>query len=194
MADPTIYYVRHGQTDWNAELRFQGQMDIPLNETGQKQADENGRKMAGILGKAEGLPFISSPLSRARETMERIRTQMGLPVEDYSIEKRLIEVSYGDLEGTSQAELKASDRERYYYRKQNPWTYRPEGGESHEDVLGRMSDWYNSLSEDCVVTAHGAIGRVLRIYLLNLDPYTDVKFAFPQDEICIIKRGVEKWL
>lgn len=197
MTDPTIYYIRHGETDWNAELRFQGQQDIPLNPKGQAQANENGRKLALLLGeKAKNLPFISSPLGRARETMERIRKELGLEPQEYQIDKRLIEISYGNLEGTTQPEMKAANRELYYERKKNPWTYRPSNGESHEDALVRVQDWHDSLTGDCVVTAHGAIGRILRVYLLGLDTDNpdNTRFAFPQDEFCIIKKGEEKWI
>ena len=197
MPDPTIYYIRHGETDWNAELRFQGRRDIPLNEKGQQQANENGRKLAALLGdRASELPYISSPLGRARETMERVRTQLGFEPSDYAIDERLVEISYGDLEGTTQPEMKANNRERYYNRKQNPWTFRPIDGESHEDALARVRSWHESLTETCVVAAHGAIGRILRIYLLDLD-VTDpahTRFTFPQDEICIIRKGEERWL
>jgi len=196
MANPTIYYVRHGQTDWNAELRFQGQQDIPLNAKGQGQANANGKKLAGLLGNGEGLLFIASPLGRARETMERVRTEMALDPKDYQVDEQLKEISFGDLEGTTQPEMKAGNRELYYQRKQNPWTFRPLNGESHEDALARVKAWHESLTQDCVVAAHGAIGRILRIHLLDLDVEDPLnsRFSFPQDEVCIIRKGEEKWL
>ena len=61
----TIYFVRHGQTDWNAERRFQGQLDIPLNDTGRAQAARNGAALARVIGDSAGFDFVSSPLSRA---------------------------------------------------------------------------------------------------------------------------------
>ena len=192
MPDPTIYYIRHGETDWNAELRFQGQQDIPLNSKGQRQADENGQKLAKLLKNPDALQFIASPLGRARETMERLRTAMGLPIDDYTIEDRLIEVSYGDLEGTTQPEMKAQNRERYYFRKNNPWSFRPIDGESHEDVLKRVINWHDTLENDCVVAAHGAVGRVVRYYLLGLDENEAAKFPFPQDKIFVLRRGHEE--
>ena len=194
MANPTIYYIRHGQTDWNAQLRWQGRRDIPLNELGQTQADKNGLKLAQILENTEGLDFISSPLSRASETMERVRTGLGLEPKEYTTDDRLIEVSYGDLEGVAQPEMKAANRERFYYRKKNPWTFRPEDGENNDDVLVRISAWYESLTKDCVVTAHGTVGRVLRYHLLDLEKYEAAKFAFPQDQICIIRKAQERFV
>ena len=194
MSDPLIYYIRHGETDWNAQSRWQGRMDIPLNEKGQTQADENGLRLAGVLGKNTDFTFISSPLGRARETMERIRKQLGLSPEDYQTDERLIEVSYGDLEGVSQPELKAENRERYYYRKQNPWTFRPEGGENNDDVLVRIRDWHKSLESDCLVTAHGTVGRVLRYYLLGLEKDEAARFSFPQDKVLVFHNGQESFV
>ena len=194
MPNPLIYYIRHGQTDWNAEFRFQGQRDIPLNAKGENQADENGRKMRELIGSGEGLDFISSPLGRARETMERVRIKMGLPRQGYQLDERLLEISYGDLEGTTLGELKANNNPLHRYRKANAWRFQPNNGESHELVLGRVSKWHASLKGDCVVAAHGAIGRVVRYYLLGLDEQEAARFAFPQDKICMIRKGEERFL
>jgi broad specificity phosphatase PhoE len=194
MPNPTIYYIRHGQTDWNAEFRFQGQRDIPLNSKGQEQADENGRKLHKIIGNAEGLDFIASPLGRTQETMQRVRSGLGLAPNEYSLDDRLIEISYGDLEGTTLADLKTNNNPLHRYRKANAWLFQPENGESHGMVLERISQWHQSLEQDCVVAAHGAVGRVLRYYLLNLDGQEAARFPFPQDQICIIRKGEEQFV
>jgi broad specificity phosphatase PhoE len=192
MPNPTLYYIRHGQTDWNAEFRFQGRRDIPLNELGQAQADENGRKLRELIGHGEGLEFITSPLGRTRETMERVRAGMKLPHQGYRVDDRLIEISYGDLEGRTLADLKANENKLHRYRKANAWYFQPQNGESHEMVLGRISQWYNSLTGDCVVVGHGAAGRVMRYHLLGLDEQEAARFAFPQDKICVIRKN-EEW-
>lgn len=194
MSGPLIYYVRHGQTDWNAELRFQGRIDIPLNDTGREQARGNGKRLAAALGKAEDFTFISSPLWRSRETMELIRTEMGLDAKDYATDDRLIEMSYGDLEGTTQAEFKAKDRETYYARKANHWAFQPNNGESHSDVLERISAWHSDLDVDkkYLVTAHGAVGRVVRHLLAGIDVTEVCKTAFPQDKVFRFDGGREE--
>lgn len=194
MSGPLIYYVRHGQTDWNAELRFQGRIDIPLNTIGREQAHGNGKRLSALLGKAEDFIFISSPLSRSRETMEIIRFEMGLPAENYATDERLIEMSYGDLEGTTQAEFKASDRELYYQRKSNHWAFQPTNGESHNEVLQRVKQWYADLDPEAkyIVTAHGAVGRVVRHYLAGIDVNEVCKTAFPQDKVFCFKDGREE--
>ena len=192
MPNPTIYYIRHGETDWNAEQRFQGRRDIPLNALGQSQADENGRKLKELLGTGEGLDFIASPLGRTRETMERVRAGMGLPPEGFRTDDLLLEISYGDFEGRTLSDLKANDNELHRYRKANAWIFQPPNGESHEMALERVARWYESLNGDCVVVAHGAIGRVVRYHLLELDKQEAARYPFPQDKICILSKGKER--
>ena len=196
MTGPLIYYIRHGETDWNAEMRYQGQKDIPLNQKGRSQAAFNGEKLAGILGQADGFQFVSSPLCRATETMEIVRGKMGLPESNYVTHHDLIEVSYGKFEGLTQAEIKAANRELYYERKNNMWTFRPEGGESHQDILERISNWHSKLDRDgkYVVTAHGAVGRVVRHLLAGIPKEVVCKFVFPQDKIFVFSGGEEEVL
>jgi probable phosphoglycerate mutase len=188
-----LYYIRHGQTDWNAELRFQGQRDIPLNDFGRAQAKRNGQKLFEKIGKGEDCTFISSPLSRTRETMEIIRGEMGLDKSDYALDKRLVEISYGDFEGKTKPELKKLNREMFLNRKQNAWNFRPNNGESQADTLVRVAQWYDELdaNKTYVVTAHGAVGRVVRYYLLGLSEQEAATFVFPQDEVFEITKGSE---
>ena len=174
-------------------MRFQGQRDIPLNDFGRNQAKHNGEKLFNKIGKAEGIEFISSPLSRTRETMEIVRAAMELPIEQYAMDDRLIEISYGDFEGRTKPELKAANRELFLSRKDDAWNFRPKNGESQADTLIRISEWYASLEDDktYVVTAHGAVGRVLRYHLLGLDKQEAATFVFPQDEVFEITKGSE---
>jgi broad specificity phosphatase PhoE len=75
---PLIYFVRHGQTPWNAEQRLQGQADIDINAVGREQADRNGRRLAELIPDPAVFDFVASPMRRTRETMERARAAMGL--------------------------------------------------------------------------------------------------------------------
>ena len=91
--------IRHGQTDWNAIRRLQGQKDIPLNDFGRQQAVGNGKLLAQLLGEqATDFDYVASPLGRTRETMELMRGAMGLDPKAYRTDDRLIEVSFGDWE------------------------------------------------------------------------------------------------
>lgn len=90
MPAPTIYYIRHGETQWNAEGKLQGQQDIPLNDLGRKQAANAGGILAGLFardGRSEtSLEFVASPLGRARSTMELVRSTLKLPPHDYAVD------------------------------------------------------------------------------------------------------------
>src|SRR6185312_12901881 len=89
----TLYFIRHGETDWNRDQRYQGQRDIPLNATGRGQAARNGKVLAGALGeRAAGLDYVASPLERARETMQIVRRELGLPPDAFRTDDRLKEV------------------------------------------------------------------------------------------------------
>jgi broad specificity phosphatase PhoE len=94
----TVWFVRHGETDWNAEMRWQGYTDIPLNDAGRKQAARAGEALRGRPLKG----ILSSDLSRARETAEIIAAPHGLPV--FTTDK-LREVQIGDLEGMTRDEV-----------------------------------------------------------------------------------------
>jgi len=194
MGSPTIYYVRHGQTDWNAELRYQGRQDIALNKTGQAQAHANGRRLAALLGKAEGIDFVTSPLGRARETMEIVRAEMGLDPKAYRIDERLIEASYGTFEGMTLPEMKAKFPEMHRRRQRERWAFAPPRGESHAMVQKRMVPWLETLRADTLICGHGVVGRALRQHILGIDPDEAAAYAFPQDKIFIWRDGSETQL
>jgi broad specificity phosphatase PhoE len=169
MPAPSIYYIRHGETAWNAEGRLQGTLDIPLNELGRKQAANAGNVLAGLL-KRDGrdkrnLPFVSSPLGRARTTMDLVREVLDLPPGGYAIDDRLREIGYGEWEGSTLAECRAKDPELFAKRQTEKWTIAAPGGESYAAVQVRMQDWYDSLNGDIVTVAHGGTCRALMVAL-----------------------------
>jgi probable phosphoglycerate mutase len=164
-----LYYLRHGETDWNVEGRLQGRRDIPLNTRGRVQAVRCGEILRDLFGRdglsASALDFVCSPLGRARETMELARATLGLPCEGYRIDERLTEITFGDWEGYTIAQLRNRDPQRVAAREHDKWRFVAPGGESYEAVSRRMRDWYESLTRDAVVTAHGGTARGLMAYL-----------------------------
>ncbi len=194
MPKPVIYYIRHGQTDWNAELRFQGGRDIPLNDKGRMQARRNGEKLRELLGEGEGFSFVSSPLGRTRETMEIVRLAMGLEPSDYEIDERLVEASFGDWEGTTLPEVKARFPDLHKQRKRERWSFAPPNGDSHQSILARVAEWYEGVDRPSIVTAHGLVGRVLRQHVLQLDTTEAAGFVFPQDKVCRLENNVETFV
>ena len=125
MSTPIIYYIRHGETSWNAEGRLQGAQDIPLNDLGRKQAAHAGNVLAELLARdgrdKSALPFVASPLGRARATKELVRRALKLPPEDYALDDRLREIGYGVWEGSTLAEMQAADPVLYAKRLTAKW-------------------------------------------------------------------------
>ena len=112
---PVIYYVRHGLTDWNVQHRLQGRHDVPLNALGHAQAVRCGEILHDLFlrdgGKAEDLDYVSSPLIRARTTMEIMRSTLGLESTGYGVDTRLAEISFGEWEGLTYADVLARDKD-----------------------------------------------------------------------------------
>lgn len=190
---PTIYFIRHGETDWNRDRRYQGQKDIPLNETGRAQARRNGVALRTFLPAIATARFVASPLGRTRETMEIIRTELGLAPTGYDVDPGIQELSYGVWEGTLQDDLTTSDPEGVAARAKDPFRWRPDAGESYADLFARVSGWANAIDEDCVIVSHGGVSRCLRAHMLGFAPETIPVLESPQDRILILSDGAMRW-
>ena len=169
MPPPTIYYLRHGETDWNVAGRLQGRRDIPLNARGRAQGVHCGEILRDLFAREKrdpnSLDYLSSPLQRACETMELARTALGLSAQEYRREPRLAEIAFGEWEGFTIAQLHERDPARIAQREHDKWHFVPPGGESYEMMSARMREWYKSLERDAVVTSHGGTARGLIAHL-----------------------------
>jgi probable phosphoglycerate mutase len=123
--------IRHGQTDWNLEGRYQGQSDVPLNETGRAQAGILAQQLQGQSFAA----IYSSDLERARETAEIIAASVHLPV---TVEPRLREIDQGEWEGQLVDVIKARYAELWQQRTLDPACVRSPGGETVGEVAQRV--------------------------------------------------------
>lgn len=152
-----LYLVRHGITDWNSEKRIQGQVDIPLNETGRQLAKKTAEGLKDI-------PFdlcYSSPLIRARETAELIVGERKIQIIK---EPRIIEMDFGKYEGKCCSKEGWELPEEFHNFFDHPEQYRaPEGGENFVDVKRRTGEFLadicsHSLPEDShvLIVTHGA--------------------------------------
>ena len=198
MSLPTIYYIRHGETEWNAEGRLQGAQDIPLNDLGRKQAVSAGSILAHLLARdrrsEQSLSFVASPLGRARSTMELVRGVLRLPPFDYSIDDRLREIGYGRWEGSTLAQMQASDPELFARRQADKWTVAPPDGESYASVQIRVRDWYDRLSMDTVAVAHGGTARALMVALGIETPASAADLAIEQGAVYVFgESGLRKY-
>ena len=167
--------LRHGQTDWNTADRIQGEIDVPLNENGRRQA----RQIAENL-EAERIDYIfSSPLARALDTAREVARPHGLEV---LIDRRLIELSQGRWNGKLVSELK---KESAQYRKwsEDPAGRTPPGGESLGDVFKRVREFLvdqtKGLEGKTAIVSHKVVGAMIRIILesavRNGKPVADVR-------------------
>jgi len=198
MPKPKIYYIRHGETAWNAEGRFQGSRDIPLNDLGHAQAAAAGSILGGLLARdgceAESLEFVASPLGRARVTMELVRSTLELPAQQYAIDDRLREIGYGLWEGLTLPEMKLHDASSFASRDSDKWGVAAPSGESYASVTRRMREWCESLLTDTVAVAHGGTMRALMVALGVATPSEAVDIPIGQGVVYVfVDGGMKKY-
>jgi broad specificity phosphatase PhoE len=192
--DVTIYFIRHGETEWNAEARYQGQADIPMNVRGRAQAKRNGESLLPLLPAIAAADYVASPLARARETMQIVRSVLGLSGDDFRTDDRLKEAHYGDWQGTLAADLPRVDAQGLEARTRDPFRWRPQGGESYEDLMARAVPWFEGVGRDTVVVSHGGVSRVLRGHILELDLKSVPLLDVPQDRVLVLRHDTIDWL
>ena len=153
----TVYFMRHGQTDWNIRRKLQGQRDIPLNETGIAQAREAGERFA-----AAGLRFdtvMASPLSRAVDTAA---LAAGVSADSILTDARLLEIGYGPFEGADISQITGDMRSFIHDPDHCP---PPEGVESIDALLARAADFLEDLKsvpgESILAVTHGVAIRAI---------------------------------
>ena len=162
---PTLHFIRHGETDWNAGRRVQGHTDVPLSTRGQEQADELAARLADWPIGA----IYSSDLRRALDTARPLADRLGLePVVDPILRER----NFGVFEGLQDAEVEAQlDDPGAFWR--DPDT-RPDEGESRREVWDRVIGFLNRLLEEppadeIAIVSHGGPIRLAAAYLAQED-------------------------
>ena len=190
---PLIILIRHGETDWNAAHRYQGQTDILLNDHGRTQAARNGATLADFIAHRglapEALDYVSSPLERAAETMRIVRRTLGLEETVFAREPRLMEAHYGCWEGLTLPEIKARFPEQLAARRADPLGFAPDGGETYGAVGDRAFAAIEAFTRPTVMVAHGGVSKVVRGRILRLSPHDTIHLPVPQDLIHIIEDG-----
>lgn len=193
MSAPLLYYIRHGETDWNVAWRLQGQRDIPINARGRVQASRCGEILRDLLARdaidPAQLDFVSSPLGRARETMELARTAAGLAAGGYRQDARLAEISFGRWEGFTIAELRRGSPDAVEQRERDKWGFAPPEGESYATMSIRIREWYDALTRDTVAVAHGGTLRGLVVQLGIASPEEAPFLDIAQGVVYVIQPG-----
>jgi probable phosphoglycerate mutase len=176
-----IFLIRHGQTEFNRDQRFQGACDSPLTELGWAQAVSFGRRLAGHV--APEVPIIASPLGRARQTAEIVRETAELcgPI---ALDARLAEISMGSWDGLSRPETEARKPGFSLATPPLDWYMRSPDGESYAAFAGRLGDWlaeHRDRADPLVAVSHGVVSRVLRGLYLGLGKDEGLAQSTPQD-------------
>lgn len=177
-----IILIRHGETTWNIEGRYQGQEDTPLSERGLEQ----GRLLAEGLRCIPLDAAVSSPLQRSYQTCQFCAELHGLPV---AADERLLEINHGSWEG-----VLANDIQKQYPKEFAQWHTEPHkvqmpgGGESLEDVRKRVRAAFDDYAvryegQTVLVAAHDAVNKAIICDLLGLgmERFWQIK----QDNTCI---------
>ena len=189
MPAPVIYYVRHGLTDWNLQQRLQGRHDVPLNADGCKQAVRCGGILQDLFDRdgraADSFAYVSSPLVRARKTMEIMRATLGLEPAGYVVDGRLAEIAFGEWEGLTYADVVARDGDVVARRESHKWDFLPPGGESYAQVTLRIRKWYETVDRDTVVAAHGGTARALIAHLGLVPPEDATHYSIDQGVVYV---------
>jgi len=163
----SIYLVRHGQTAWNKEEIFRGRTDVPLDETGLRQAELAGEYFKGM----EIHAIYSSPLSRALETAQKIAQSHNIKVQPL---QGILDMSFGGWEGQSHLDIQKNDREIYRQWREEPHLVRLPSGESLDDVRVRAMAALeevirNHPGKTLILVSHRVVNKVLICVILGLD-------------------------
>jgi broad specificity phosphatase PhoE len=156
-----LLLVRHGETDWNRDLRFQGHADRRLNETGREQA----RTIAEELAREKIDAIYTSDLARARETAELIAERAGVP---FILEPQLREIDVGEWQGLTRLEIEERfpDGMRNWHERGHGW----ENGETYDELTERVLEAVDRIVRlhpdgRVVLVGHGGTIRAIRAHV-----------------------------
>jgi len=186
------YFIRHGETAWNAEGRLCGRTDVPLSAAGRRQARALARRLKSLPVAA----IYSSPLSRALETAHLIGQATGLrPIPD----DRLTELNYGDWEGRTFAGIRRAYPEVFRAWVADPGRVAPPGGETGEELVRRATSFLDHLASrilrgNVVVVCHKTVCRLVICHILSL-PLSEYRRRLAMDNAAlnILQQSEEGW-
>jgi alpha-ribazole phosphatase len=176
LMETVLWLIRHGQTEWNAEGRYTGQSDIPLNEHGRAQAQALAEKLQACPPEV----IVSSDLQRARETAEVIATACQLPL--YT-DPRLREINQGVWEGLFFPEIQSRFAQEFAARQANPLEVSAPGGETVGEVQKRVLTAVAQIVQQyhgrrVAIVAHGLVLALIKAHCTDY-PITQVWDLIP---------------
>lgn len=175
-----FYFVRHGQTEWNAIRRMQGQWNSDLNDLGRQQADINGRFLAGLNIEH----IVASPLDRTRQTAEIINKHLDVSLE---FDDRIKEWDCGDWSGEMWDEVAEKWPIEFSEWQANRFHYRGPNCENYPDMIERahpfLEEIINIEHKKVAIVSHGIIGRIMVSVLLGHTEEEMFQFSQSNDTI-----------
>lgn len=190
---PRILVIRHGETQWNRAGRLQGRMDTPLTANGVRQAMAVGQHHLNRVDWSGPIRFWVSPLGRARQTASILADIWDVPFDDFAVDPALVERSYGQWEGLTQAEIRQTRGHEYEANQRDPFHFAMEGGESRVAVAARLSAWSQELDRNFlhVVVSHSGCLRSLRGLYTGASNETILAYREPQTASVLLEAGDE---
>jgi 2,3-bisphosphoglycerate-dependent phosphoglycerate mutase len=174
---PLLVIVRHGQSVWNLENRFTGEVDVELTPQGRDEARAAGKKLKGVAI----TQCFTSVLRRAEETLQLILEVIGRTDLPISRNKALNERNYGQLQGLNKAETAVKYGEQQVALWRRSYDVRPPGGESLQDTAARVIPYYRTSIEPLLAAGQNILivahGNSLRALMMLLEQISESKIA-----------------
>lgn len=186
MGVPAFYTIRHGETAWNRDGRFQGSAGSALTLIGRAQVHANAVALQSLLGHipATSRRMIASPVERAKESAAIAAQVLGVDSGAVRTDARLREASYGKWEGLTTYEVKAQFPDERRARKADRWNYAPPGGDSPAMMAEAVAEFLAALVEpECVLVTHTGTIRILHHLLGGLAPVDALATMVPHDKV-----------
>lgn len=171
----SLYFVRHGESEWNVADRICGTTDVALTKNGHKQAIETGETVLNSGIKIDMILY--SPLMRAKDTAIHISNITGIPAKE---EKRLIEQNFGRFEGT------APRKSKEFVEAKSQFANNYDGGESMLKLAQRIYNLLDELKEDnkvYMLVAHNGIARVVKSYFEDMTNEEYANYGVPNSTL-----------
>lgn len=173
----TIVVIRHGETDWNIEGRYQGQADPPLNSRGIQQAYQ----LAGQLAQEDINDLYTSPLARAKETALILSRELDIQIQE---DPRLMEIHQGDWQTRLRSEIESLYPDLFQEWQADPWQVTPPGGEHLQEVQQRVNAALDDIihrhnGERIGIVTHRIPILLIKMRYQSLDPDIIRKINLP---------------
>ena len=174
-----LFIVRHGETEWNVVRRMQGRLDSPLTEQGKAQAQKNGQLLRQLGGVDQ---LCVSPSGRTMETAFLINSAVRSHIEMFD---ELMERDVGEWSALTIDEIAEQYPQLWAEREENPYRFRPPGGENMQDMLVRvhqlLEDLFVSNFESVALVTHGVMSKVVLKYYLDLGELEAARLRHPNN-------------